>query len=68
MITAIATQEDLAMDGWEEGGSKESESDQLWKLGRLLEASVHLCCHLRPLLKTACPNRPGSSSRQCGRV
>lgn len=33
MITAVATQEDLAMDGWEEGGSKESESDQLWKLG-----------------------------------
>lgn len=57
MITAVVMQQDLAMDGWEEGGSKESESDRLWKLGRLLEASVHPCCHLRPLLKTACPNR-----------
>ena len=67
-VTAVAMWQDLAMDGWEEGGSKESESDQLWKPGRLLEASVHPCYHLRPLLKAACPNRPGSLSRQCGRV
>lgn len=49
MITAVAMWQDLAMDGWEEGGSEESESDQLWKLGRLLEVSVHLLPPETPL-------------------